>query len=802
MARYPTPDLADNNPIEIQGRFMNEQHFAGRPPVRREAYPGPRDLSPRRAAGETRSGHDGFIYEDDADGFNPLQLVLYIVRYRWLIASIAAVCLAGSIVFTLGQSPRYRATALLEIAATSAQVIQDMAPVSETADQRSLRNALEKLRSREMTRRVVHALGLADRADFLDPPHPGFSLNNLMKRALVKPPGQRNGPVAELPAGQRERIAVGRVRANATMTLLRGTSIISIGFSSFSPDYARMVANQLAVSYISQRLDQTSETSRLARQFVAEQVAEVGRKLEASERALVSYAKAHGITVTGDERSLIAGNIRSINDALSQAIRRRLQDERLVRQIEAGRQADLEQVLDNNAIQGHRSRIATLKGVYQQKLRTFKPGFPEMRELRGQITALERLLREDIAAIASGIKLRYEVSVQRESDLRGKLAELEKQQSAYDDKNIRYTILKREVNSFRSQYQSLVNKLNELGVGSEIRNRSASIVEYAVSPGAPYSPRLRNNLALALFMSALLAGAIVYILETLKNSFADPDQLERELNLPLLGVVPYAEQEKIAPALADPGSALSEAYRMLRTSIQFSGVDGAPLSLLVTSSEQGEGKSVAARKLAAEFGALGLKVLVIDADMRRPAQHRLAGMANDLGLSNMLTNTVPAEKSREAIEIMNTTPWPNVWLVSAGTMPPNPADLIASRKMERFVRACRSRFGIVIIDSPPVMGLADALLLSRIADATLFMVSAHQVGRKVAQNALRKIRQSGGHVIGAAFNKFRMDRFEYNYAYRYMNHGYLTYSPDGEGKAGAGPLLSPLRRLLRTGNRR
>ena len=274
-------------------------------------------------------------------------------------------------------------------------------------------------------------------------------------------------------------------------------------------------------------------------------------------------------------------------------------------------------------------------------------------------------------------------------------------------------------------------------------------------------------------MAALgLAAAIVYVLELLNNSFTNPDEIESDLRLPVLGILPAVGEGEIEAALVDPKSGLSEAYRSLRTSLQFSGTEGAPRSLLVTSAVSSEGKSTSAMKLAQDFGAVGTRVLLIDADMRRPSLHRLFGTGNALGLSNLLTNSVRRD---DLPKIMQRTGFPNVTLMTAGTPPPNPADLLTSQKMALIIRALTDKYDMVILDSAPVLGLSDALILSRLVDGTLMAVSAHQVTRKSAKAALKRLRLAGGHVVGAAFTKFSVDRFEYKYAYRYMNYEYYGY---------------------------
>lgn len=712
----------------------------------------------------------GAVRDDTGSKFDPLELLGYLLRHRWLIAGIIFAGLILGVVFTMVQTPLYRAKTLIEIVPPSARVIKDLQVVNETGDQRTYRTALEKLRGREMARRVVHELALTEQPAFMFP-RQGFSLRNLVSRAM----GRGQPALGSMSPDARERRAVSLLKSNLATRLLFGTSIISITYSSDNPDLARQIADQFANSYIAQRLDQTVETSTVARQFIAEQVDEVKKKLQASEKSLVNYAKSASITVTGEEGSLIAAQIKSINDALSKVIQERLTYERLTEQINAGRSGNLEQVLSNEAIARTRSRIAELQATYQQKRRRFKPDYPEMLELQGQIQELKKLMQQDVSAITGGIELQFQVLVKKENDLRDKLKDLEVEQASYRDKNIQYTILKREVDSYRLQYQSLINKLNDLGVSSEIKNKSASIVQYAITPESPYSPRLPLNLALALAASVLVSAVSVYAYELLNNTFSTPDQVESELKLSILGVIPHVEDSEIAAVRANPRSTLSEAYRTLRTSIHFSGFDGAPRSLVVTSTEAGEGKSSTSTKLAEEFGALGMKVVIIDADLRKPTIHRYAGVSNRVGLSNFLTNSVPVSMAHEEVEFIRATSWQNVWMVTAGTPPPNPANLLASQKLGLFVEDCMERFDLVIIDSPPVIGLSDALLLSRLAEATLLVVSAHQVARSATKNACKNLRNAGAQLAGVALTKFRFDRMEYNYSYRYMNSDYLSY---------------------------
>ncbi|MBN9220049.1 MAG: polysaccharide biosynthesis tyrosine autokinase [Mesorhizobium sp.] len=724
----------------------------------------------------------GRDYAAQDEGFNPLRLLFYVVQYRWLIVMMAMAGLVAGVIVTMMQTPKYQATTQLEVLVPSAKVFQDIEVVSENSDVRAFLTAREKLKSRALAQRVVFQLGLAERPDFLFPT-PSFSLGNIVYRAF----GISKSPsIQEKTPEEREAMAIKRVLDDLTVNLVTNTSLLSITFVDQKPKYASDVANQVAQSFIDQRVDQTSETSDLARQFIQEQVLQVKQKLQTSEEALVAYAKDAGITVTGNDKSLIGSNIEALNTALATAIQDRLDTGRVVDQIDKGRGASLGPVLESEGLQKLSEKLADLSGQYQQKLTILKPGFPEMQQLQLQIKELQRLYNNGVLAITDSLRLKYQEAQNKEADLRAKLAELEKQQVVFNDKNIKYTILKREVDSNRSQYDSLISKLNEVGVSSELKTQNAAIVDFASLPTIPYSPSLSLNLAIALALFMALSTSIIYVVELLNNTFTNPEQIEKELGLAMLGILPLVDDRELVASITDQKSGLSEAYRSLRTSLQFSGAEGAPRSLLVTSSEPSEGKSTTSFKLGQDFAALGAKVLLVDGDLRKPNLHRLFGLDNAIGLSNLLTNTVRKE---DLAGIFRATKFPNVTVLTSGTIPPNPADLLSSPKMALIITNLGKRFDLIIIDAPPVVGLSDAPILSRLAEGTLMVISTNQVTRKSAKTALKRLRAAGANVIGAAMSKFSVNKFDHNYAYKYMNYEYYDYgtsTPKIEGKVDDG----------------
>ncbi|MFC5385299.1 GumC family protein [Aquamicrobium segne] len=704
------------------------------------------------------------------EGFDVLRLFFYVVHYRWLLVTLAAIGLVSSLALTMMMTPQYRATAKLEVLVPSARVYQDIEMTAETSDIRSFLTAREKLKSRSLAERVVFNLGLSERADFLFP-RPGFSPLNILNRAFGR---TVTADIAEYSASERARMATNRVLDNLTVDPIINTNLLSISYSDQKPEYAYEIANQIAQSFIDQRVDQASDTSLQARKFIQEQVLQVKERLQKSEEELVDYAKSAGITITGSDSSLIAANLTEINKALALAMQESLDYGRLVQQIANGQGASLEQVLASEGLEKLKGRLAELNAEYQQKLAFFKPGFPEMQQLRSQIQEIENQVKLGVAAITDSIRIKHSETVAKVEDLKDKLTELEAEQVAYQDKNIQYTILKREVDSNRSQYDNLIAKLNEVAVSSELRNQSAAVVDLAVTPDSPYTPRRSLNLVIGLMLSLAVGAVAIYILELLNNTFTNPEQVENELRLPILGILPALEEREFAQELQDPKSRLSESYRSLRTSLQFSGEEGAPRMLLVTSSEPSEGKSTTIYKLAEDFSALGAKVLVVDADLRKPMMHRMFKLDNIVGLSNVLTNTIRREDLAKLIKPVST----NISVITAGMIPPNPADLLSSSRMGLLLQRLSRNYDIVLVDSPPILGLSDAPILSRLTDATLLVVSSNQVTRKAARTALKRIQAAGANVLGVAMTKFAVRKLDYNYSYKYLSYNYYNYGGD------------------------
>jgi capsular exopolysaccharide synthesis family protein len=327
------------------------------------------------------------------------------------------------------------------------------------------------------------------------------------------------------------------------------------------------------------------------------------------------------------------------------------------------------------------------------------------------------------------------------------------------------------VDTNRALYDALLQRYKEIGVGAGVGTTTVSIVDRAEPPGGPYKPNLMLNLliGLALGLAAGLGAALA--LEFLNDTIKTPDDVREKLRLPSLGIIPKKKgSDALAEELKDQSSAISEAYFSLRTSLQFTTDSGAPKSLLITSTRAAEGKSSTTLALAQNFARLGNKVLLIDGDLRKPAF--VTGVEPDEGLSKLLTNAEPLDK-----HILQTQ-FEKLWLLPCGPLPPNPAELLASPRLKAILAEALTRFDMVIVDGPPVLGLADGPLLSGVCRATLLVVESGKTRTKAALDAITRLKASGGHIVGAVLTKFRAQAHGYGYGYGY---GYEPYRYGGVG---------------------
>ncbi|HEY7809902.1 MAG TPA: polysaccharide biosynthesis tyrosine autokinase [Allosphingosinicella sp.] len=673
-----------------------------------------------------------------------------ISEWRWLILSAVAIALAGAVVITFLTTPLYRATAVLELNPPTVEVIDEsksgMRPSG--SDREYLATQYGLLASRNLAQRVAQELNLVSNPEFL------------------APGGDR---------GARLKAATGKVFGNFKVEPVQGSRLVKISYVSESPALAAQITNSFADNFINSNLERRYEASSYARKFLERQIAKLRGDLERSERQLVNYAQAQGlITVAsggsekggggGDTDSLEGASLVQLNQALAQAQSRRVTAEQRYRQagsLNAGAVTESTTAL--------RAQRASLAADYQQKLSSFKPDYPEMVSLRSRIEAIDQAIRQEAGTVSGGrgttLAAEYRAAAAEERSLQAQVNALKGRVLTDRGERIQYNILQREVDTNRGMYDALLQRYKEIGVAGGVGANTVSVVDRAEPPAGAYKPSLLLNLLIGFGIGLLSGLGAALVLEFLNDTIKTPDDVREKLRLPFLGAIPKKKgTEAVAEDLKDQTSPVSEAYFSLRTSLQFTTEHGAPRTLLITSTRAAEGKSSTTLALAQNFARLGNSVLLIDGDLRKPAF--VTGSDHDGGISKLLTNT-------EALSghVLDTQ-FENLSLLPCGPLPPNPAELLASPRLKALIAEALSHYDIVIVDGPPVLGLADAPLLAATCEATLLVVETGKTRTRAALDAVNRLKAAGGNLVGAVLTKFRQQSHGYGYGYGYEPYRY------------------------------
>ncbi len=717
----------------------------------------------------------------DAMGVSPFSryLDLFVKHWRLAAAITTAFFLVGVIITFL--MPRiYTATTSIQIDREAARVLRSQEVEAENQnDPLFYTTQNELLRSRALAERVVSALSLADRRGFVNAE--SGVLRMLWDRFFVP----READESE--AARLRRKAIDEVMKNLTVQPVVMSRIVRVSFTSRSPALAQEISAAVAENFVSMTLDRRFSASSYARSFLEEKLQQVKLKLEESEKQVVAYAQKEGIVNVDDKVSVSAAGLKSLNDSLSAATSERIKTEQLWAQAQADNGVSLPQVLKDRIIETVREKRTQLAAEYQDKLRLMKPDFPEMSQLRAQIGEYDRQISHQIDLVKRSIKLEYETARDQEASFNKKIESLKAEVLDLRNRSILYNILQRELDTNRSLYDGLLQQYKDVGVTGAVSTNNVAIIDKAEKPLWPSSPSLLLNFPLALFLGLLASIATIAVVEILDDTFKSPEEVEEMLGLSTLGVIPVTEDQAdkkkaketlnlAREIIGNPLSPLAEAFRSLRTALQFSTPSGAPKVLLVTSSQPHEGKSVTALCLAANFAQLGMRVLLIDCDLRNPSLHKALQVDNSVGLSNVLTGL------RDSSSVAQENVIAGVTFMASGPIPPNPAELIAGPQMASMLTMAGEKFDIVIIDGPPTMGLADAPLIGSLVDGALLVVDASHTRRRMVAASLKRLYFSRTPVVGVLLNK--CDSRKANQSYGYGQYGGLSYYDYGVSESG------------------
>ena len=754
---------------------MTEDHLPAGPSGDDNRLPLRHEAQPVHALAQHRAGTALALelQEEQRRNDDEIDLLAYwhiLVKRRRLIIAVLAAVVALALLFTLTATPIYRATTVLQLEKEGIQVVQvnGIQPGGDGGwDPEFLQTQYELIRSQSLAERVANEMNIDQAA--MDRLVDAGWLGRML--GLLHPQTKQQARQADAKATERQqlRAAASLISSGLSVEPVRNSRLVKLNFDSPSPQFAARAANAVADGYIASGLERRFGASSYAKSYLEDQLRLTKIKLEESERKLVQFAQQENLINTGDQgQSLAVQNLTQLNAALATAQDQRIRAQARWHQASSGAMpADM---IGNSNIRLLQQQKGQLQAQYQLKLQTFKPDYPEMQQLKSQVDELDRQIAKEVAGVRASVRAEYDAAMTQENMLKGQIAALRGEALDVDNRSIQYNILKREVDTNRQLYDGLLQRYKEIGAAGDVRSNNISIIDRAEVPRGRFKPNLTLNLAIGLLLGGMLGVLLAFLLEFLDDTLKTPEDIEQKLKLPVLGIIPkLGPKDSVVAAAANSQSSFSEAYRSVRTALQFATDHGVPRTLLVTSSGPGEGKSTTALALARNLTQLGKRVLLVDADLRNPSLHKTLGMRAETGLSNLLAGACAFNAAVQA------TDDERLEVILAGPLPPNPAELLSGSKLVSLLTVGSERYDHVIIDGPPVLGLADAPILANAIDGTLLVVNSAKTKISAAQIALKRLLVARARIVGCLLTKYDARTAGYGYGYGYRYESYYAY---------------------------
>jgi succinoglycan biosynthesis transport protein ExoP len=723
---------------------------------------------------------------------NVREYFLVIVKRRWMILTLTLFVLTVTAIYSFLQTPTYRAAVTMYINRINYNIVPEV-----VSDQSSwmgyeafFQTEYKLLKSKTLARRVAERLNLSP-ADLLAPKEKA----NYVSPGALTPQQQeerRNAVANQL---------LGMVQVNP----LKNTFLCEVSFTTTDPKMSMILANAWADEYINSSLESQYQYTQTAEDLISGQVKELQADITEKEKKLQDFSLEKNVVKLDNDRSMSSHTLEALNNALTGAVQDRIGMEVHYRDLQSVEPEALPQVASSPVVQQLKTQYAMLERDYADKSKTYKADYPEMIRIRSQMDQTKKRITEQSEEIYQGVlaaaKSDFAEAANKENQLRKQIEESKHQSIELNRKEFSYDRLKVELDSKRQLLDALMRKQSETGVSVQVKEKKATtirIVDRAELPGGVYSPNIRRNLIFSLLMGLIVGVGFAFLLEYLDSSLKSADDVERHVQLPFLGIVPrytvsedsnghngraLVKQENtgLSPTEAtdllshyNPSSVASEAFRTIRTSLLLSFPDGPPRTILVTSSRAGEGKTFVACNLAISLAQLDKKVVLVDADMRNPRVHRIWSLRNDQGLSRLLTSDT------KPTDVLQVSKVKGLSLITSGTKTPRPAELLASKKLEHLLEQLYSMFDHVVIDSPPVMPVADSLIIASKSQSVVFVIHGGVTPRDVVQMAKQKLSRADAVMAGAVLNYIDMADPYYYYSY-YSNYSY-RYGQDNKPK--------------------
>ena len=760
---------------------------------------------------------------------SPLQDYFKIfLSYRWLICSVSFIVLVCAALYSFLATPMYTAEAKLKIGTYSpllpAANMEDILR-QQTKEQDYLQTQIELLTSLSLADKVLTESGIEQELkgyfgrktsffSILEPLKALFSPGTKKQKALSS---DYHHPLESLQSYLR---LLGIVP-------VRKTSLVKVSVTTADPELSAKIANahsQAFIDYIRAERQQSALENLV---FLKGQAEELANKVALAERNIAAYAEENAIVSLNKDENIVVRRMAELNDLLTRATAKRIESESAIREAESGSGIGSTS-LDDQSIEQLRTTLKETQSEYAMLAEKFKPTYPRMVQLKARIDSLQKNLSEQREQAVSGLRAKYKADLDSEEQLKKQLEVQKSQAFELSRREVQYNIMKREYESLKDLHQSVIRQLKESQIAAESQGTNITLSDKAAVPLSHSSPRRSLNMLIALIFGPMLGFGLALALEALDNTFKTPEELQNYLQLPSLGVVPSfalehpstvnsskSEQLQLLETSSDenqdedsasskenqsrelslpangstpnttpapdfvtltaPRSIESESFRAIRTGILLSSADNPPKTVLFTSGKKGEGKTTLTTNLGITLAQTGKRTIIIDADLRRPSIHKLFPFASSAGIVEYLTGQAQLE------EVIQRLTLENLHIICAGAQPPNPAELVGSRKMAELIQELSQHYDYVLVDAPPILPVTDSVVLSRIVDGVVMVVRGQDTQKQAVRDAVAKLRQVGAKILGVVLNDVNVRSGHYYYYYRDAYSDY--YGEDGKRRS-------------------
>ena len=703
-----------------------------------------------------------------------MDYVRTIYRRRWIALTTLAVLFVGVAVYTFSVTPVFEGRVQLLLEPENPNVVSFKEVIEqEKATSEYYQTQYTILRSRALARRTIDALKLWD--------HPEFDGAEGWVSGLFSGAGKEvNTPAATETAAQSR--TVDAYLRQLSVSPVRNSRLVNVQFTSTSPDLAANIANTLAKQYIDQNLEYKFLSTKEASDWLGQQLAVERKKLEDSEQALQRYREKGDAVALEDRQNIVVQRLADLNTAYTRARTDRFEKEALYNQLkslENDRTAldTFPAILSNSFIQQLKGQLADLQRQQAQMADRLGEKHPDMIKLNSAIQNTEAKLVGEISKVVQSVRNEFLSAQAQERSLAGALEGQKTDALSLNRKGIEYGVLRRETESNKQMYEALLQRAKETGISGELKTSNIRVVDRAEIPRNPVRPKKLVNLMLGLFGGLMAGVSLAFFVEYLDNRIKNPDEIKQFLGLSFLGLVPGMRAQDLeegrSPLITDAvPQNFAEAFRGIRSSVVFSSAEEGSRSVVVTSTQPSEGKTVVAANLAMSLAQAGQRILLIDGDMRKPRIHELLKLKQDPGLSSLL---VGRAKANDAVQKSGVN---NLWVLPAGPNPPNPAELLGSTRFRDLLKTLLEHFDWLVIDAPPVMAVTDAPVIAHRTTGVVFVIGSEQVNRHTARTAIDLLLGSKATILGAVLNRVNVQKNPYYYSHYYKREYAGYYSSE------------------------